>query len=40
MIGIMLMEGYFMNSAVITFIIGVIIGYIIGLYLPIPGIKP
>jgi hypothetical protein len=29
-----------MNSAIVTFIIGVIIGYLIGLYLPIPWIKP
>lgn len=29
-----------MNSAIAAFIIGVIIGYVIGLYLPIPGIKP
>jgi hypothetical protein len=29
-----------MNSAVIAFIIGMIVGYIVGLYLPIPGIKP
>ena len=29
-----------MNSAVITFIIGVIIGYVVGLYLPIAGIGP
>jgi tetrahydromethanopterin S-methyltransferase subunit C len=29
-----------MNSAIITFIIGVIIGYLVGVYLPIPGIKP
>ena len=29
-----------MNSAVIAFIIGVILGYIVGVYLPIPGIKP
>jgi tetrahydromethanopterin S-methyltransferase subunit C len=29
-----------MNSAVIAFIIGAIIGYLVGVYLPIPGIKP
>jgi Na+/H+-dicarboxylate symporter len=29
-----------MKSMVIAFIIGLIIGYIAGLYLPIPGIKP
>ncbi len=34
------MEELVMNSAIIIFIIGVIIGYIVGLYLPIPGIKP
>lgn len=28
------------NEAIVIFIIGVIIGYIIGLYLPIPWIKP
>ena len=29
-----------MNNAVIALIIGIIIGYIAGLYFPIPGIKP
>jgi len=28
-----------MNMAAIAFIVGVVIGYIIGLYLPIPGIR-
>jgi len=28
-----------MNMAMVAFIIGVIAGYIIGLYLPIPGIR-
>lgn len=32
--------GDVMNTAIIAFIIGVIIGYIAGIYLPIPGIKP